>query len=297
MKIGILIINNDNKERVRRLLDDIERYKLAEMEVFLLDNGCARDNEFKASLIQYTISIVYSKNEEPQSFASAVNALILRAKAAKCDWIWIRGDEQLKVKEVIRQIRDKSHDFHVGVIIMRINGSAKSCWSELAYFIWKKLGMRLTQEIMGSGGLETVTKCYLEDSVVCRLKIFDTFSGLNPNLFLEGEIDELILKTLSKRWRIEQIQISQKSIRRKRVTSLGWYFRARNTLWVTSMQLKGSQRHAVLLLLVYSSILVSICLLIQRKRFNLKMFLSGIRDGYDLALGRGGELRYPSSTS
>ena len=90
MKLGVMLVNNNEQARVARLLDQLVGVAgKIELEVFLLDNGCQARETTKGILVRYKLPISYEASDEALKFAAAYNGLFAKAKLAGCDWVWL----------------------------------------------------------------------------------------------------------------------------------------------------------------------------------------------------------------
>jgi len=116
VKVGVLVINQNNKRDVAGLLKSLESVLWEEMEVLLMDNNCSPSQKSKQLVDKSRLSIRREVVAETLSESAAYNMLIDKAMLAGCDWVWLVDSRYRVLAEAVKVLSQGLADNQVGLV-------------------------------------------------------------------------------------------------------------------------------------------------------------------------------------
>lgn len=129
-KLAMVIVNYNDYETTKKLIDNIKDYKCLN-KIVIVDNN-STDNSYELLKKLADKKIVVIRNENSKSYASGLNlgAKYLIKEIRKCNIIFSNSDIIIKDETILEKLSKDTEKHHIGVVgpIIKENGSLNRGW-------------------------------------------------------------------------------------------------------------------------------------------------------------------------
>lgn len=188
LKIGVLIINNNDRQSVKRCLQSVQRTDYENLEVFVLDNDCDPVQGTKKMGREVKLPLAYEKSRECLTRAAAYNQLIDKARLGGCELIWCLNQYCMVYKNSCTRIVKAFGDDRVAMVGSRwrrskrlVSGGGKLGVLSLA------IGETNNQVVRNSNGQYIVVDWIGLDNLVAKTDMIIKAGGFNTSFYMSFE--------------------------------------------------------------------------------------------------------------
>ncbi len=274
MKFALLVVNDNRVDEVVGFfnqLSKIHKENKIMFEVYLLENGCSPDQQFKGLLREYAFPIVYSKSNELLTFASAYSLLFSRATMGRCDLVLVLKEvTKVDLEELVKVGR--FFESNQDTVIVGL-GSNKV--GEMGVFEWYWMSKKVVKK---SNDIQEIDWC--EGVWAIRIDFVKKHRELSRSYYRGFETIEYFYKVRRGGGKIVAWKKPVVELGEVRVSPLRAYFDARNYYLFIHRNLFGWRR--VWGLVVLTCFRMPVELIQVRNRDDWQKVVGGWIDGLKL---------------